>query len=381
MSESWDPLVLEMRMAKEKLGQKTPFYDMHLRHHAHMVNFVGFVMPLQYTSIMGEHRRVRSTVGMFDLSHMGEIEVRGPDALAYVQKMTINDASLLQVGQVQYSAMCYPDGGIVDDLLVYRLEDSYLLVVNAANIDKDYQWLLDNGDGKAVIENCSGAHALLAIQGPRAEDVLSKLTDLNLEEIAYCHFAQGQVAGCPMLISRTGYTGEDGFELYLDPPHAHQIWDAVLEAGREFQLEPVGLGARDSLRLEMKYALYGQDIDRTTNPLESGLGWITKLDKGDFIGRQALLDLKERGLSRRLVGFEMKKRAIPRPHYDLWVNGQKVGQVTSGVFSPSLDKGIGTGYVPVEYAVVGTELDVLIRGKAVPAQVVKTPFYKGGSHK
>lgn len=362
-------------------GQKTPFYEMHVRHGARIVNFVGFAMPIQYTSIVNEHLRVRSTVGMFDLSHMGEIEIRGPQALAFVQKMTINDASLLQIGQVQYSAMCYPDGGIVDDLLVYRCEDSYILVVNAANVDKDFQWLLDNGDGQTDVLNRSAAYALLAIQGPRAEDVLAKLTDLDLKVIAFYSFAWGSVCGCPMLISRTGYTGEDGFELYLDPQHAHQIWDCVLEAGQEFELQPVGLAARDSLRLEMKYALYGQDIDRTTNPLESGLGWITKLNKGDFIGRQALLDLKERGLSRRLVCFEMQQRAIPRQHYDLCVGGQKKGQVTSGIFSPSLNKGIGMGYIPVKYAAVGTELEILIRNKLVPARVVKPPFYKEGSRK
>lgn len=366
-------------MAGGSLGRKTPFYDLHLRHGARMVNFFGYAMPLQYTSIMDEHRRVRSTVGMFDLSHMGEIQIRGPDALAFVQKMTINDASGLQVGQAQYSAMCYPDGGIVDDVLVYRLEDSYLFVVNAANIDKDFQWFLDNQDGQVVVQNLSDANALLAIQGPRAQDVLAKLTDLDLDEIPYYRFARGHVAGCLMLISRTGYTGEDGFELYFDPSHARQIWDAVLKAGEEFQIEPVGLGARDSLRLEMKYALYGQDIDRTTNPLESGLGWITKLKKRDFIGQHALLDLKNKGLTRKLVGFEMRERAIPRPHYDLCVGGQKVGQVTSGAFSPSLNRGIGLGYLPPEHAEVGTELEVLIRGRAVGAQVVKTPFYKGGS--
>jgi aminomethyltransferase len=368
-------------MPNKELGRKTPFYNMHLRHHAHMVNFFNFAMPLRYTSMVSEHRRVRSTVGMFDLSHMGEIEVRGPAALDFVQKMTINDASRLQYGQVQYTAMCYPDGGIVDDFLLYRLENSYLLVVNAANIDKNFRWLLENIDGQAVVENQSDGWALLAIQGPQSQDVLVKLTDLDLKEIHYYRFDRGQVGGCPMLISRTGYTGEDGFELYLEPSYARQVWESVLEAGGEFQLEPVGLGARDSLRLEMKYALYGQDIDETINPLESGLGWITKLDKGDFIGRSALLAIKEGGLVRKLVGFEMTERAIPRSHYDLCAGGQKVGKVTSGGFSPSLNKGIGLGYLPMEHAGVGTELEVLIRGKAVPAQVVQTPFYKMGTRK
>jgi aminomethyltransferase len=368
-------------MTKEELGQKTPFYDRHLRHGAHMVNFFGFAMPLQYTSIVGEHIRVRSTVGMFDLSHMGQIEVRGPDALAFVQKMTINDASLLEVGQAQYSAMCYPEGGIVDDFLVYRLKDSYMLVVNASNIEKDFRWLLDHKDGQLVVENNSEAHALLAIQGPRSEDVLAKLTDVKLKEIAFYRFVHGQVVGCPALISRTGYTGEDGFELYFEPSYAHQIWDSVWEAGQEFRIQAVGLGARNSLRLEMRYALYGQDIDETTNPFEAGLSWITKLQKGDFVGRQSLLNIKKKGLARKLVGFEMKERAIPRSHYDLSVEGRKVGQVTSGVFSPSLNRGIGTGYTSIEHTEVGTQLDVNIRGRAVPAQVVKVPFYKKGSRK
>jgi aminomethyltransferase len=368
-------------MAKEELGQKTPFHDRHLRHGAHMVNFSGFAMPLQYTSIVGEHIRVRSTVGMFDLSHMGQIEVRGTGALAFVQKMTINDASLLKIGQAQYSAMCTPEGGIVDDFLVYRLKDSYMLVVNASNIEKGFRWLLDHKDGRLVVENNSEAYALLAIQGPRSEDVLTKLTDANLKEMAFYRFAQGQVVGCPALISRTGYTGEDGFELYFDPRHADQIWDSVWEAGQEFHIQAVGLGARNSLRLEMRYALYGQDIDETTNPFEAGLSWITKLQKGEFLGRQSLVNIKEKGLTRKLVGFEMEERAIPRSHYDLSVQGRKVGQVTSGVFSPSLNRGIGTGYASIEHAGVGTRLDVDIRGKAVQAQVVKAPFYKKGSRK
>ena len=295
--------------------------------------------------------------------------------------MTVNDPAVLEMGQVQYTAMCYPDGGIVDDLLVYRQEDSYLLVVNASNIAKDLQWLLDHQEGDVAIEDHSDAYALLALQGPRSQDVLTKLTQADLESLPFYHFLPGQVAGIPALISRTGYTGEDGFELYLSPDHAPGLWSAVLEAGQGFQIEPVGLGARDSLRLEMKYALYGQDIDRSRNPLEAGLGWITKLDGEDFIGREALLGIKAGGLSRKLVGFEMRERAIPRHGYDLLSGSDHIGQVTSGIFSPSLNKGIGTGYVPIEHARMGTELSVLIRGKSVPAEVVKPPFYKEGSHR
>jgi aminomethyltransferase len=295
--------------------------------------------------------------------------------------MTVNDPSGLKVGQAQYTAMCYPDGGIVDDLLVYRQEDSYLLVVNASNIAKDLQWLLDHQEDRVAIEDQSGAYALLAVQGPRSQDVLARLTEADLEGLPFYHFLHGRVAGIPTLISRTGYTGEDGFELYISPDHAPGLWSAVQEAGEEYQIEPVGLGARDSLRLEMKYPLYGQDIDRSTNPLEAGLGWITKLDGGDFIGREALLGIKARGLSRKLVGFEMRERAIPRPGYHLLAGGDQIGQVTSGIFSPSLSKGIGTGYVPVEHARVGTELFVLIRNRTVPAEVVKPPFYKEGSRR
>jgi aminomethyltransferase len=354
---------------------------MHLRHEARMVDFFGFALPLLYTSIVAEHMRVRATVGMFDLSHMGEIEIKGRDALAFVQRMTVNDAAMLQIGQAQYTAMCYPDGGIVDDLLVYRLADSYLLVVNAANSDKDMHWLLDHREGHVSVENRSAEYALLAIQGPRSQDVLAKLTDADLEGLAYYHFVQGRVRDLSAIISRTGYTGEDGFELYLDPQDAHQVWKAVWDAGREHQLEPIGLGARDSLRLEMKFALYGKDIDKTTNPLEAGLGWITKLEKGDFIGRQALLAVKERGPSRKLVALAMKERAIPRSGHALFAGEARVGQVTSGLFSPSLKRGIGMGYVAGEHARTGAELTVLIRDRAVPAEVVKPPFYKEGSHR
>jgi aminomethyltransferase len=368
-------------MTKSDMGRRTPFYDRHLRHKARIVNFFGYAMPLQYKSIIAEHLRVRSTVGLFDLSHMGEIIVKGPDALGFVQMMTVNDASVLDVGQVQYTAMCTPQGGIIDDLLVYRLEDAYLLVVNAANIGKDYDWLREHRKGLVEIENRSDEYALLAIQGPRAQMVMARLTDADLDSLGYYHFVQGQAADVPMIISRTGYTGEDGFELYLAPGQAPRVWDAVLESGREDELEPVGLGARDSLRLEMKFALYGQDIDGTTTPLEAGLGWITKLSKGDFIGRPALVEQKERGLSRRLVGFEMKEKAVPRSGYQLQVEGEVVGQVTSGIFSPSLSKGIGMGYLPIRYASTGSRLEVLIRGQAVPADVVKTPFYTKGTHR
>jgi len=368
-------------MTDEHSGQRTPFYDCHLKHGARMVNFCGFAMPLQYKGIVDEHRHVRQAVGMFDLSHMGEFTVRGPEAASFLQYMTINDVNHLEAGQAQYTAMCYPDGGIVDDLLIYRLEDEYLLVVNAANIAKDFDWLKEHRRDGAELEDDSSRYALLAIQGPRSQPVLSRLTETDLDSLSFYHFTTARVADAEMIVSRTGYTGEDGFELYLAPEEAPRIWEAVTSAGREDDLQPVGLGARDSLRLEMKYALYGQDIDRTTNPLEAGLGWITKLDKGEFIGRKALLAQKENGLTRRLAAFEMLARAVPRIGYRLQVDGRAVGRVTSGIFSPSLNKGIGCGYLPVEYASVGTRMEVLIREQAQPAQVVKPPFYKQGSHR
>jgi len=346
-----------------------------------MVNFFGFAMPLQYKGIVAEHRHVRLAVGMFDLSHMGELTVRGSQAVSFLQRMTINDVDRLEIGQAQYTAMCYPDGGIVDDLLIYRLKDAYLLVVNAANIDKDIDWLKAHRTDGVELENDSSRYALLAIQGPQSQPVLSRLTGTDLDSLPFYHFTTGRVADTDMILSRTGYTGEDGFELYLNPEEAPRVWDEVFSAGRQDDLQPVGLGARDSLRLEMKYALYGQDIDRTTNPLEAGLGWITKLDRGEFIGRDALLAQKEKGLTRRLAGFEMLTRAVPRTGYELQVDGQTVGRVTSGIFSPSLNKGIGCGYLPVEHASTGTRIEVLIRNQALPAQVVKTPFYSRGTHR
>ena len=341
-----------------------------------MVEFAGFLMPLQYTSIMAEHRRVRSTVGVFDVSHMGEIEFWGEGALEFLQRMTINDVSRLAVNQAQYSAMCYQDGGIVDDLLVYRFPDHYMMVVNAANTEKDYQWLKEHQPPDVEIKNVSDQITLLAVQGRKSQPTLQKLTPLDLSTIRYYHFREGMLADIPMVISRTGYTGEDGFELYIDRKHSQRVWDAVMEAGREFNIEPVGLGARDTLRLEMKYCLYGNDIDQTTNPLEAGLGWLIKFDKGDFIGREALLKIKERGLTRRLVGFRMEVRAIPRHGYLIFKGDQRVGHVTSGAFSPCLGVGIGMGYVKREFSEVGSELEILIRGERARARVVETPFYK-----
>jgi aminomethyltransferase len=361
--------------------KKTPFYEQHVKHNARIVEFAGYLMPIQYRGIVEEHRKVRSAVGIFDLSHMGEFIVSGKDAEAFLQKVTVNDVGKLSLWQVQYSCMCYPEGGIVDDLLVYKLPDHWMLVVNASNLDKDFLWLKQNLFGDVKLENVSGQTALLAIQGPVAEKVVAKLTDYDLPQIRFYWAAQGKFACEKILFSRTGYTGEDGFELYLKPELAAKMWALALQAGQEFEVEPIGLGARDSLRLEMKYMLYGNDIDQTTNPLEAGLGWIMKLDKGDFIGREAIFKIKASGLKRKLVAFEMLDKAFPRQHYPIAKNRQKIGEVTSGVFSPSLEKGIGLGYVPTLFSEIGSQFEIQIRDKFYPAQVVKAPFWKQYSHK
>ncbi|UCE17858.1 MAG: glycine cleavage system aminomethyltransferase GcvT [Gemmatimonadota bacterium] len=362
--------------------KKTALFNIHENLGAKIVPFAGYFMPVYYTSIIDEHRRVRSTVGLFDVSHMGEFEIKGHDALAFVQRVTTNDAADLKVNQVQYSVMCYPDGGIVDDLLVYRLEDHYLFVVNAANLDKDFSWLQDNLRGAVQLENKSDATTLLALQGPQAETVLSPLVEVDLcRKLGYYYCQPGSVIGHPALISRTGYTGEDGFEIYCAPRAGVALWEALMESGRRYDIQPIGLGARDTLRLEMKYALYGNDIDQTTNPLEAGLGWVVKFDKDDFIGKEALLKVQKEKLKRRLVGFETDGKIFPRKGMNIHKEESEIGTVTSGTFSPSLEKGIGLGYVSTPHTKVGTEIGLDIRGKRVGARVVKTPFYKSGSHK
>ncbi len=354
--------------------KKTALYDTHVQLGAKMVPFAGYSMPVQYTGIRQEHRRVRQSVGVFDVSHMGEIIISGPAALQMTELLTVNDVAGLQVGQAHYTAMCYPDGGIVDDLLVYRFEDKFLLVVNAANKDKDFAWMLKNKIEGCDIEDVSDNFTQLAVQGKKAEATLQKLTAVDLSAIPFYWFTEGALAGAPMIISRTGYTGEPGFELYFDNEHAVKVWQAVFEAGAEFDIEPIGLGARDSLRLEKKMCLYGNDIDETTNPLEAGLGWITKLDKGDFIGREALLRVKQEGLKRRLVAFTLDAPGFPRQGYALYKEGENIGHVTSGTVSPILEKGIGLGYVKKEFSKIGTAIEVEIRKKRVAATIIKPPF-------
>lgn len=343
--------------------------------------FAGFEMPVQYPAgIMAEHKAVRTTAGLFDVCHMGEFVLRGPQALDLIQTITVNDASGMDVWQAQYSAMCLETGGIIDDLLVYRGPDHYMLVVNASNKDKDLAWVLKNAaDFDVDVRDKSDETALLAIQGPSAAAIVQKLTDTDLDEIGYYRFGSGAVAGVEGIISRTGYTGEDGFELYIPAGEGMTLWNALMDAGEGEGLIPTGLGCRDSLRLEMGYALYGNDLDEEHTPLESSLGWITKLGKGEFIGRDVLVRQKEAGPSRRLVGFKLTDRGFPRHGYPIVSQGQDVGEVTSGVVSPSLGVGVGMGYVPTELSKPGTEIGVRIRSKVVPALVHRPPFFTEGS--
>ena len=354
--------------------KKTGFYDKHLENNAKLVEFAGYYMPIQYNSILEEHKRVRSTVGIFDVSHMGEIEISGTNALDFINYITINDASKIEINQAQYTAMCYRDAGIVDDLIVYRLKNHYLLVVNAANTQKDFEWIMENKTNGVDIENISDNISQLAIQGKNAAATLQKLTDIDLSSIKFYWFIEGELAKTPMIISSTGYTGEPGFELYFNRKHSEQVWDQIIDAGIEYDIAPIGLGARDSLRLEKKYCLYGNDIDSSTNPLEAGLGWITKFDKKDFIGKNELLKIKQQGIKRKLMGFEVEGRMIPRHGYNIKKNNEIIGFVTSGAFSPILQKNIGLGYVNVMYSNIGEDIEIASNGRSMPAKIVKTPF-------
>jgi glycine cleavage system T protein (aminomethyltransferase) len=357
--------------------KQTPLNAVHRRMGAKMVPFGGWDMPVQYSGILEEHRAVRSAAGLFDVSHMGEVEFRGPAALAAVQRLTSNDASRLKVGQVQYTALTTEAGTFVDDLTVYKYaDDDYMVTVNASNIDKDVAWMREHTTGNVEVHNASDETALLAIQGPKAQTLLQMLTPVDLGAIPYYWFTQGKVLGADAVISRTGYTGEDGFEVYLKPKDVIGLWQALIEAGRPLGLLPCGLGARDTLRLEAKMALYGNDIDDRHTVLEADLGWILKLQKGEFIGQIALAKQKQEGIRRKLVGFEMVGRGIARSHYPIAKEGRTIGEVTSGGPAPWLNKNIGLGYVTVEHAAVGTEIEILIRGTAVAARIVQTPFYK-----
>ena len=347
-----------------------------------MVDFGGWDMPVQYPAgTIEEHLRTRTHAGLFDVSHMGEIDVRGADAIAFVNRLTSNDVSKLIDGQAQYSALTTPEGTVIDDLLVYRLaQDHLLLVVNASTTDKDWEWIKSHHAGESVdLNNVSSEYCQLALQGPDAQSILQKLTDVPLADIKYYHFTPGSVDGVAGIISRTGYTGEDGFEFYAPPDRAEQLWNKILEAGDSGSptgVLPCGLAARNTLRLEAGMALYGHEIDETTTLLEANLGWICKLDKGDFIGREPLARQKSEGVKRKLIGFEVTERGIARDDQEVVVNGERVGKVTSGSPAPFLKKNIGFAYVPVEYASVGQEIKIDVRGRLVGAQIVKAPFYK-----
>jgi len=358
--------------------KKTRLYSIHEKLGAKIVDFAGYKMPVQYTSIIFEHKSVRTSVGVFDVSHMGEIFISGEKALDFVQHITVNDASLLIDGRVQYSAMCYKDGGIVDDLLVYRInEKKYMLVVNASNKDKDYQWMIENNNFEVDINDESDEYSLLAVQGPNSKKVIEKLFGESID-LEYYHFRLIKIDGTEVILSRTGYTGELGYELYFkgDESVAVNIWDKLFEAGKIFNIQPIGLGARDSLRLEMGYCLYGNDIDQSTNTIESGLGWITKLTKTEFIGQDVLMKVKETGITRKLVPMISDEKAFPRHGYDLSVEGVVVGKITSGTVSPILEKAIALGYVESEFAKEGNKIDFIIRGKEIPALITKLPFVK-----
>lgn len=363
-------------------GLKTPLYQRHVELGARMIDFGGWLMPVQYSGIIEEHLAVRSAAGLFDVSHMGEIKICGKRALQFLQFLVTNDIAKMVDGQCLYTLMCYVHGGVVDDLLIYKQNDQeYLLVVNAGNKDKDFVWIKEQeakyGAGtELVVTDESEKTGQIALQGPVAEEILSSLTKYNLKSIKYYSFVTAEAAGVPAIISRTGYTGEDGFEIYMDSGQTVHVWDALLSAGRSKGLIPAGLGARDTLRFEAAMPLYGHELNENITPLEAGLGRFIAYDKGDFIGKHALLKQKEAGIKQKLVGFALLDRGIARAGYELYKNGAKIGAVTSGSFAPSLKANLGLGYVLSEEAQVGNQIDVIVRGKALKAEIVKRPFYR-----
>jgi aminomethyltransferase len=358
------------------MARKTPLYEAHRALGARLVDFAGWEMPVQYTSVIAEHEAVRNAAGIFDVSHMGEVEFRGPGALESVNRLITNDLGRIKDGQAVYAGLLNSTGGFVDDVVAYRFSPERILIcVNASNRDKDFAWMHEHAAPVKPTDR-GDDYAQLAVQGPKAAAIVQRLTPLVLADIATYHFAEGPVAGVSCIVSRTGYTGEDGFELYCPPERAMALWNALLDGGAGDGLRAAGLGARDSLRTEMKYALYGNDIDDGHTPLEAGLGWVVKWDKGDFVGRSALERQKQAGVPRKLVGFEMREPGIPRHGYPLLSGGNPVGLVTSGTLGPSVKKAIGIGYLPAELAREGAQVEVEIRGRPVKAEVVKTPFWR-----
>ncbi|WP_026369890.1 glycine cleavage system aminomethyltransferase GcvT [Kallotenue papyrolyticum] len=359
--------------------KRTPLYERHRELGAKTVAFGGWEMPVQYSGIIDEHHATRTAAGLFDISHMGRIRVQGPDALPFLQQLTTQDVATIAPGMANYALLCYPHGGIVDDIFIYHLPDHYLVVVNAANRDKDWQWFQQHRAGFAVeLEDVSDQTAMLALQGPRAEAILAPVADVDVGALPFHGVVEGHLfEQTPALIARTGYTGEDGFELFFPAADARRVWDGLLEAGRDHGLKPVGLGARDSLRFEARLALYGHEIDETINPYEAGLGWVVKLDKGPFIGRDALARIKAEGPQRKLVGLELIERGIARQGYPVTtLEGEPIGVVTSGMPAPTLGKNLALALVRADQATLGAQLQVQVRGKPVRAQIVKTPFYR-----
>lgn len=359
--------------------KRTPLYDVHRASCAKMVDFGGWDMPVQYSGLVDEHHTVRRAVGLFDVSHMGEIEVRGPQAAQLTESVTTNAVSKLHIGQAQYSGLLYEHGGFVDDILVHKVaDDHYFICVNASNQEKDFAYICELNQFDCEVEFASARYAQIAVQGPRALETLGKLTPVDIGSIHYYWFTDGPVCGIPARIARTGYTGEDGYEIYVAPEEAPGIWRKLLDAGQEFGIKPCGLGCRNTLRLECKMALYGHEIHASISPLEADLSWIVKLDKGDFIGRDALVKQRQAGVKRKLVGFEMRGRGIGRDGYEVYIDGSPAGWVTSGSPSPTLNKNIGLCYLPVEHAQLGRKIEIIIRNQPVEAETVGTPFYKRG---
>ncbi|MEW5978658.1 MAG: glycine cleavage system aminomethyltransferase GcvT [Acidobacteriota bacterium] len=364
-------------MTSTLVARKTSLYSIHRSLKARMTEFGGWEMPVEYSGIVQEHLAVRQAAGLFDISHMGEILVEGPESLQLVQKVTCNDASRLNEGQAQYSALLYPEGTFVDDILVHRLgPQRFLLCVNAANTEKDFQWICKQNDIGATLRDVSHEYAQLAVQGPQALAIVQQLTSVPLARLRYYWFAHGPVAGVDSIIARTGYTGEDGFELYFAPEYAERLWESLTRTGQPLGLLPAGLGARNTLRLEAKMALYGHEISESTTPWEADLAWIVKMDKGDFVGRAALTQQQSEGPKRKLVGFEMTGKGIARDGYPVVAEGKQVGQVTSGSPAPFLKKNIGLAYVPAGLAQVNQPLEIQVRANLVSAKVVPTPFYR-----
>jgi aminomethyltransferase len=360
-------------MSEGQSLKRTPLYECHLEAGARMVDFAGWEMPVQYTGVIEEHRAVRTSAGLFDVSHMGEVRVRGAGAEAFLQRLTPNDVTKLVPGRAHYSGLLTDRATYIDDILVYKLAaEDYMVVVNASNAPRDFEWIASRAEGEAEVIDESDGYALLALQGPRALGMLAPLASVDVAGLKYYGFAQGTVDGAPALISRTGYTGEDGFELYLPPEHAAGVWRRLLAAGAT----PAGLGARDTLRLEAAMALYGHEIDEETTPFEAGLAWVVKLEKGDFLGRDALLAQKAAGVGKKLVGFEVQGRGIARQGHAVVSEGRAVGVVTSGTWSPTFEKALGLAYLPPEMAVAGTAFAIDVRGRSLPAVVAEIPFYK-----